>query len=122
MRSVDAAFTAAMSRLSTPKLTRILRQRPKSSASAAGYRRPKLRYAHQGGVNPPLIVIHGNSLQDVSDDYRRYLEHFFMEAFRLRGTPLRVNFKHGGIPYARHRALRGVDHIGHGMVLAPGFQ
>jgi GTP-binding protein len=101
MRSVDAAFAAAMSRLSTPKLTRILQQATEKQAPPRrGYRRPKLRYAHQGGVNPPLIVIHGNSLQDVSDDYRRYLERVFMEAFRLRGTPIRVIFKQGKNPYA----------------------
>ena len=105
MRSVDAAFAAAMSHLSTPKLTRVLQQATEKQAPPRrGYRRPKLRYAHQGGVNPPLIVIHGNSLQDVSDDYRRYLERVFMEAFRLRGTPIRVVFKKGKNPYAeRHR-------------------
>jgi GTP-binding protein len=101
MRSVDAAFAAAMSRLSTPRLTRILQEAiEKQAPPRRGYRRPKLRYAHQGGVNPPLIVIHGNSLQDVSEDYRRYLERVFMEAFRLRGTPIRVVFKQGKNPYA----------------------
>ncbi len=101
MRSVDAAFAAAMSRLPTPKLTRVLQQATEKQAPPRrGYRRPKLRYAHQGGVNPPLIVIHGNSLQDVSDDYRRYLEKAFMEAFGLRGTPIRVVFRQGKNPYA----------------------
>ena len=101
MRSVDAAFAAAMTRLSTPKLTRVLQDATEKQAPPRrGYRRPKLRYAHQGGVNPPLIVIHGNSLQEVSDDYRRYLERVFMEAFRLRGTPVRVVFKKGKNPYA----------------------
>jgi len=101
MRSVDAAFAAAMSRLPTPKLTRVLQEATEKQAPPRrGYRRPKLRYAHQGGVNPPLIVIHGNSLQDVSDDYRRYLERVFMEAFGLRGTPIRVIFKKGKNPYA----------------------
>jgi GTP-binding protein len=65
-----------------------------------------MRYAHQGGVNPPLIVIHGNSLEDISDDYRRYLERAFMEAFRLRGTPVRVIFKQGTNPYADRRPGR----------------
>ena len=101
MRSVDAAFLAAMTRLSTPKLTRVLQHATEKQAPPRrGYRRPKLRYAHQGGVNPPLIVIHGNSLQDISEDYRRYLERVFMEAFSLRGTPIRVIFKKGKNPYA----------------------
>jgi GTP-binding protein len=101
LRSVDAAFAAAMSRLPTPKLTRVLEEATRRQAPPRrGYRRPKLRYAHQGGVNPPLIVIHGNTLEAISDDYRRYLEHTFMEAFKLRGTPVRVIFRQGANPYA----------------------
>jgi GTP-binding protein len=68
--------------------------------------RPKLRYAHQGGVNPPLIVIHGNALRNVPDAYRRYLEHFFREAFQLQGTPLRIQFKAGANPYAESATRR----------------
>jgi GTP-binding protein len=101
LRSVDAAYAAAMSRLPTPKLTRALiaaveRQQP----PRAGGGRPKLRYAHQGGQNPPLIVVHGTALAQVPESYRRYLERFFMETFKLRGTPLRVQFKSGVNPYA----------------------
>ena len=66
----------------------------------AGMGRPKLRYAHQGGQNPPLIVIHGSALGHIPDSYRRYLEHFFTDAFKLRGTPLRIQFKTGANPYA----------------------
>ena len=68
--------------------------------------RPKLRYAHQGGVNPPVVVIHGSALDRVPDAYRRYLEHFFLEAFKLRGTPLRIQFKTGVNPYAESPARR----------------
>ncbi len=101
MRSVDAALSAAMSRLPTPKLTRVLQEATEKQAPPRrGYRRPKLRYAHQGGVNPPIIVVHGNSLQDLSADYRRYLERAFMQAFRLRGTPVKVVFKTGRNPFA----------------------
>jgi GTP-binding protein len=101
LRSVDAAYAAAMARLSTPKLTRalaaaVVRQPP----PRAGMARPKLRYAHQGGQNPPLIVIHGSALGNIPATYRRYLEHFFTEAFQLRGTPLRIQFKTGANPYA----------------------
>jgi GTPase len=101
LRSVDAAYAAAMAKLPTPKLTRMLmaaveRQQP----PRAGMGRPKLRYAHQGGQNPPLIIIHGSALAHIPASYRRYLEHFFTEAFQLRGTPLRIQFKTGANPYA----------------------
>ncbi len=101
MGSVNAAYAAAMAKLPTPKLTRALiaaveRQQP----PRAGMGRPKLRYAHQGGRNPPLIVIHGTALGSLPASYRRYLEHFFTDAFKLRGTPLRIQFKTGGNPYA----------------------
>ncbi len=101
LRSVDGAYAAAMAKLSTPKLTRtlaaaVMRQQP----PRAGMGRPKLRYAHQGGQNPPLIVIHGSALSHIPATYRRYLEHFFSEAFQLRGTPLRIQFKTGANPYA----------------------
>ena len=104
MRSVDAAYTAAMAKLPTPKLTRALieavkRQQP----PRAGMGRPKLRYAHQGGQNPPLIIIHGTALGHIPEPYRRYLEHFFSDAFQLRGTPLRIQFKTGANPYANTR-------------------
>ncbi|HUU74228.1 MAG TPA: ribosome biogenesis GTPase Der [Burkholderiales bacterium] len=107
MRAVDGAFKAAMSRLPTPKLTRILEDATRKQAPPRrGYHRPKLRYAHQGGVNPPLIVIHGNSLENISEDYRRYLERAFMQAFQLRGTPVRVIFKQGSNPYAERKPVR----------------
>jgi GTP-binding protein len=101
MRSVDAAYASAMAKLPTPKLTRtlaaaVLRQQP----PRAGISRPRLRYAHQGGQNPPVIVIHGTALSRIPATYRRYLEHFFSEAFQLRGTPLRIQFKTGANPYA----------------------
>jgi len=101
MRSVDGAYAAAMAKLSTPKLTRtlaaaVLHQQP----PRAGMGRPKLRYAHQGGQNPPLVIIHGSALSHIPATYRRYLEHFFTEAFQLRGTPLKIQFKTGANPYA----------------------
>ncbi|VVE87993.1 ribosome biogenesis GTPase Der [Pandoraea bronchicola] len=102
MRSVDEAYAAAMSKLPTPKLTKALieaveHQQPRRS----GFSRPKLRYAHQGGSNPPIIVIHGNSLDGVTDTYRRYLENRFRETFKLKGTPLRIEFRNSANPYAK---------------------
>ena len=100
MRSVVEAHHAAFAKLPTPKLTRALiaavaRQQP----PRAGLTRPKMRYAHQGGHNPPVIVVHGNSLGHVSDAYRRYLESQFREQFGLTGTPLRVEFRTSRNPY-----------------------
>jgi GTP-binding protein len=105
--SVDKAFAAAMIRLPTPRLTRTLQQAvQRQQPPRAGLVRPKLRYAHQGGVNPPIVVIHGSALGHVPDAYRRYLEHFFADAFQLRGTPLRIQFKSGVNPYADTSARR----------------
>ena len=101
MTAVDKAYAAAMAKLSTPKLTRTLiaaveRQQP----PRRGTGRPKLRYAHQGGQNPPRIIIHGNQLNHVPDTYKRYLEGVFRDAFKLEGTPLRVELRTGSNPYA----------------------
>jgi len=104
LNSVDAAYRAAMARLPTPRLTRALQAAlVQQQPPRAGYSRPKLRYAHQGGANPPRIIIHGNALEHVPDSYRRYLERFFRDAFKLEGTPLKVEFKTGRNPYARAR-------------------
>jgi GTP-binding protein len=102
MRSVDAAYAAAMARLSTPKLTRALMDAvEKQAPPKRGPIRPKLRYAHQGGVNPPRVIIHGNALDRVPDSYQRYLEGFFRDKFGLAGTPLRIEFRTGRNPYAK---------------------
>ncbi|UCV16369.1 ribosome biogenesis GTPase Der [Quatrionicoccus australiensis] len=100
-RSVDAAFAAAMTKMSTPRLARVLadavaRQAPPKH----GLFRPKPRYAHQGGSNPPIIVIHGNAVDQIKDSYRRYLENTFREAFKLHGTPLRIQFVTAKNPFA----------------------
>ncbi|MFZ6644251.1 ribosome biogenesis GTPase Der [Undibacterium sp. TJN25] len=102
MKSVDAAYAAATANLSTPKLTRALieaveHQQPKRKGSI----RPKLRYAHQGGQNPPVIVIHGNALEAIGDVYKRYLEKHFRETFSLTGTPLRIEMRSGKNPFAK---------------------
>jgi GTP-binding protein len=100
-KSIDEAYTAAMVKLSTPKLTRaLLAATMKQEPPRAGKIRPKLRYAHQGGVNPPVVIVHGNALSEIPDSYWRYLESSFREAFRLKGTPLQIQFKKGSNPYA----------------------
>ena len=100
-KSIDDAYAAAMAKLSTPRLTRVLlaavqKQQPPRN----GMHRPKMRYAHQGGLNPPIIVVHGSGLEQVPESYRRYLERCFMDAFKLQGTPLRIQFKTSGNPFA----------------------
>ncbi|XLM20111.1 ribosome biogenesis GTPase Der [Chromobacterium piscinae] len=99
-KSIDEAYRAAMSKLATPKLTRVLqvaleRQQPPRS----GLIRPKMRYAHQGGQNPPIIVVHGNALDNIPNSYTRYLEHTFRKVFKLQGTPLRVQYKSSENPF-----------------------
>ncbi|MFZ5556381.1 MAG: ribosome biogenesis GTPase Der [Pseudomonadota bacterium] len=107
LRSVDEAYASAMAKLSTPRLTRLLHEFvAKQAPPRSGIVRPKLRYAHQGGANPPLIVIHGSALGKVPDTYRRYLENSFRRAFALQGTPLRVAFREGANPYDRRHGRR----------------
>jgi len=100
-QSIAQAHKGATRKMSTPVLTRVLQeavqfQTPKKS----GMFRPKMRYAHQGGMNPPVIVIHGNSLEHVTDAYKRFLEGRFRKEFDLVGTPLRIEFKTSHNPYA----------------------
>ena len=103
--SIDAAYAAAMVKLSTPKLTRVLLAAvEKQPPPRSGMYRPKLRYAHQGGSNPPMIIIHGSALKYVSKTYQRYLENIFRTTFKLEGTPLRVEFKTSHNPYANKKS------------------
>ncbi len=102
--SIDQAYAAAMANLPTPKLTRtLLAAVEKHQPPRGGMSRPKLRYAHQGGCNPPLIIVHGSMLNHVPETYRRYLENTFRETFKLSGTPLRVDFRTGENPYANKK-------------------
>lgn len=105
MPSVDEAYAAAMAHIPTPRLTRaLLAAVAKQPPPRGGVSRPKLRYAHQGGSNPPLIIVHGSMLQHVPQTYRRYLENTLREVFELRGTPLSVEFRTGANPYASKKA------------------
>jgi GTP-binding protein len=94
LKDVEAAHAAAFIKMSTPKLTRVLEAAVEQHAPPKrGLFRPKPRYAHQGGKNPPVIVLHGNALEGLQDDYKRYLEKSFRTAFKLQGTPLRIQIK-----------------------------
>ena len=98
--AVDTAFESAVRDLKTPQLTRILEEAVQAHQPPLVHgRRIKLRYAHQGGRNPPLIVVHGNQTEHVPAAYRRYLEQRFATTLRLRGTPVRVEFRGGSNPF-----------------------
>ncbi len=105
LKSVDEAYKAAMIKLSTPRLTRVLQDAVvQHNPPKSGLFRPKPKYAHQGGSNPPVIIVHGNHLEGISNAYKRYLENTFHKAFNLQGTPLRVDFKSGHNPFDERQA------------------
>jgi GTP-binding protein len=108
LKDVEAAHAAAFIKLSTPKLTRVLEMAVEQHAPPKnGLFRPKPRYAHQGGKNPPVIILHGNALEGLRDDYKRYLESSFRKAFKLQGTPLRIQIKEGGASNPYEGKTRG---------------
>jgi len=99
-KAIDDAWSSATRKLTTPVLTRLLleavqHQQPKR----VGAYRPKLRYAHQGGQNPPIVVIHGNATEAITEVYKRYLEGRFREHFKLSGTPLRIELRSSRNPF-----------------------
>jgi GTP-binding protein len=100
LKSIDEAYRAAMAKLPTPRLTQVLQEAvARHNPPRVGQFRPKPKYAHQGGMNPPIIVIHGNHLEHMPGVYQRYLENVFREAFNLQGTPLRVEFRAAANPF-----------------------
>ncbi|WP_298827696.1 ribosome biogenesis GTPase Der [uncultured Piscinibacter sp.] len=99
-KAIADAHASATRKMPTPVLTRLLHEAVEHQApKRAGMFRPKLRYAHQGGMNPPIIVIHGNSLEHVTDSYKRFLEGRFREHFKLVGTPLRIEMRSSRNPF-----------------------
>lgn len=100
-KSINRAYTSAMQPLSTPVLTRILESAVEAHEPPMAHgRRIKLRYAHPGGQNPPIIVIHGNQTASLPESYRRYLMSTFRTALKLSGTPIRLELKSSENPYA----------------------
>jgi GTP-binding protein len=99
-KAIGEAHASATRKLPTPVLTRLLQDAVQHQApKRAGMFRPKLRYAHQGGMNPPIVVIHGNALEHVTDSYKRYLEGRVREHFKLVGTPLRIELRSSHNPF-----------------------
>jgi GTP-binding protein len=99
-KSIIQAHASANRKMSTPVLTRLLLEAVQfQQPQRSGVFRPKLRYAHQGGMNPPIIIVHGNSLEHVSESYKRYLEGRFRKEFDLTGTPMRIQMKTSHNPF-----------------------
>ncbi len=99
-KSIIQAHASANRKMSTPVLTRLLLEAVQfQQPQRSGMFRPKMRYAHQGGMNPPIIIIHGNSLEHVSESYKRFLEGRFRKEFDLVGTPLRIQLKTSQNPF-----------------------
>jgi len=102
--AIGQAHDASRAKLPTPVLTRLLQEAVAHQApKRAGAVRPKLRYAHQGGMNPPIVVIHGNALDQVTDAYKRYLEGRIRAHFKLMGTPLRIELRSSRNPFDTSR-------------------
>jgi GTP-binding protein len=99
-KAIADAYASATRKMPTPVLTRLLLEAVEHQApKRAGAFRPKLRYAHQGGMSPPIVVVHGNSLEHVTDSYKRFLEGRIREHFKLTGTPLRIEMRSGKNPF-----------------------
>jgi GTP-binding protein len=99
--SVNEAFDSAMAKWSTNQLTRLLQDVVADhQPPMVNKRRIKLRYAHQGGSNPPIIVVHGNQTDALPGAYKRYLENRFSKYLKVRGTPIRFEFRTGDNPFA----------------------
>ncbi|WP_151192557.1 ribosome biogenesis GTPase Der [Cysteiniphilum sp. JM-1] len=98
--SLKNAYRSATKRIPTPELTQVLKMATQDHVPPmSGKSRIKLKYAHMGGHNPPVIVIHGNQVNSLPGSYKRYLEKFFREAFNLVGTPISFEFKQSENPY-----------------------
>lgn len=102
--SILEAYESATRRVSTAMLTRIMTmaQDDHQPPMVRG-RRVKLKYAHAGGYNPPIVVIHGNQVKDLPDSYKRYLMNYFRRSLNVMGTPIRIQFKEGENPFANKR-------------------
>ena len=99
-KAIAEAHASAIRKMPTPILTRLLQEAVQHQApKRSGAFRPKLRYAHQGGMNPPIVIIHGNGLEHVTEAYKRFLEGRVREHFKLVGTPLRIQFKSSRNPF-----------------------
>jgi len=104
--SVTEAYDCSTKRVNTSMLTRIMNMAAEDhQPPLVRGRRVKLKYAHAGGYNPPIVVIHGNQVKDLPDSYKRYLMNYFRRSLNVMGTPIRIQFKEGDNPFAGKRNL-----------------
>ncbi|ARU94909.1 ribosome biogenesis GTPase Der [Tatumella citrea] len=104
--SITEAYDSATRRVNTSMLTRVMNMAEEDhQPPLVRGRRVKLKYAHAGGYNPPIVVIHGNQVKDLPDSYKRYLMNYFRRSLNVMGTPIRIQFKEGENPYAGKRNL-----------------
>ena len=103
--SVQEAYSSATKRINTAMLTRIMEmsQADHQPPMVRG-RRVKMKYAHAGGYNPPIVVIHGNQVNDLPASYKRYLVNYYRKALKIMGTPIRVEFRESANPYEDKRS------------------
>ncbi|HDI6098629.1 TPA: ribosome biogenesis GTPase Der, partial [Escherichia coli] len=98
------AYDSSTRRVGTSMLTRIMTMAVEDhQPPLVRGRRVKLKYAHAGGYNPPIVVIHGNQVKDLPDSYKRYLMNYFRKSLDVMGSPIRIQFKEGENPYANKR-------------------
>ena len=99
--AIDRAYSSAIKDIPTSQLTTLLEKAiEQHQPPLVRGRRIKMRYAHQGGMNPPRIIIHGNQTDLVPAAYRRYLANFFREKLKIVGSPIKIEFKSGGNPFS----------------------
>ncbi|MGD8105186.1 ribosome biogenesis GTPase Der [Pantoea sp. FN0302] len=104
--SINEAYDCSTRRVGTSMLTRIMNMASEDhQPPLVRGRRVKLKYAHAGGYNPPIVVIHGNQVKDLPDSYKRYLMNYFRRSLNVMGTPIRIQFKEGDNPFAGKRNL-----------------
>ena len=102
--SIQEAYACAMQKMTTSMLTRILQMATdEHQPPMVSGRRIKLKYAHPGGYNPPIIVIHGNQMERLPDSYKRYLSNYYRRSLKIIGSPIRILFQEGNNPFAGRR-------------------
>lgn len=98
--SIQEAYDCATRRVNTALLTKIMQMaQDDHQPPLVRGRRVKLKYAHAGGYNPPIVVIHGNQVEDLPDSYKRYLMNYFRRSLKIMGSPIRIQFKEGANPF-----------------------
>lgn len=110
--SIQEAYSSATKRVSTAMLTRIMQMATQDhQPPMVNGRRIKLKYAHTGGHNPPIIVIHGNQLKDLPESYKRYLMNYYRRSLKIMGTPIRIQFQETSNPFGQKRNLLSVSQM-----------